>query len=78
MSLEKLTQIGWYKAELSSPKEIADLFSIVDRSQTDLKVEGSPMTFAFRPPTMAFSHSPISLCVPAVFASLSARGITNA
>ena len=40
MSLEKLVQLGWYKAEPSSPKEIADLFSIVDRSQADMKVEG--------------------------------------
>lgn len=39
MSIEKLAQIGWYKAEPSSPKEIADLFSIVDRSQADSKVE---------------------------------------
>lgn len=39
MSLEKLVQLDWYKAEPSSPKEIADLFSIVDRSQADLKVE---------------------------------------
>jgi hypothetical protein len=39
MSIEKLAQFGWYKAELSSPKEIADLFSIVDRSQADSKVE---------------------------------------
>jgi hypothetical protein len=40
MSLAKLTQIGWYKAEPSSANEIADLFSIVDRSQADSKVEG--------------------------------------
>lgn len=40
MSLEKLVQLGWYKDEPSSSKEIADLFSIVDRSQADLKVEG--------------------------------------
>ena len=40
MSLEKLVQLGWYKADSSSPKEIADLFSIVDRSQADMKVEG--------------------------------------
>jgi len=46
MSLEKLVQLGWYKAEPSSSKEIADLFSIVDRSQADLKVEASPTTFA--------------------------------
>lgn len=39
MSLERLAQIGWYKTEPSSPKEIADLFSIVDRSQADSKVE---------------------------------------
>ena len=40
MSLEKLVQLGWYKTEPSSSKEIADLFSIVDRSQADMKVEG--------------------------------------
>jgi len=40
MSLEKLAQLGWYKAEPSSAKEIADLFSIVDRSQADSRVEG--------------------------------------
>ncbi|MGD0940802.1 MAG: hypothetical protein ABR905_13940 [Terracidiphilus sp.] len=40
MSLEKLVQLGWYKVEPSSPREIADLFSIVDRSQADMKVEG--------------------------------------
>ena len=40
MTLEKLSQLGWYKAEPTSPKEIADLFSIVDRSLKDLKVEG--------------------------------------
>jgi hypothetical protein len=39
MSLEKLAQLGWYKAEPSSKREIADLFSIVDRSQADLKAE---------------------------------------
>ena len=39
MSLEKLAQLGWYKAEPSSAKEIADLFSIVDRSQADSRVE---------------------------------------
>ena len=39
MSLEKLAQIGWYKPEPTSPQEIADLFSIVDRSVADLKVE---------------------------------------
>ncbi|HEY6447701.1 MAG TPA: hypothetical protein VIY53_14665 [Acidobacteriaceae bacterium] len=40
MSLEKLSQLGWYKAEPTSAKEIADLFSIVHRSLADLKVEG--------------------------------------
>ena len=40
MSLEKLVQLGWYKAEPSGPREIADLYSIVDRSQADMKVEG--------------------------------------
>jgi hypothetical protein len=40
MSLAKLSQLGWYKAEPTSPKEIADLFSIVARSISDLKVEG--------------------------------------
>jgi hypothetical protein len=40
MSLENLVQLGWYKTEASSAKEIADLFSIVDRSQADLAVDG--------------------------------------
>ena len=40
MSLEKLAQLGWYKREPTSPNEIADLFSIVDRCLTDLNVEG--------------------------------------
>ena len=40
MGLEKLAEFGWYKAEPSSPKEIADLFGIVDRAFTDLNVEG--------------------------------------
>jgi hypothetical protein len=40
MGLEKLAQLGWYKVEPSSPEEIADLFSIVDRSLGDLKVMG--------------------------------------
>jgi hypothetical protein len=35
-----LAQLGWYKAEPSSPREIADLFSIVNRSLADLAVEG--------------------------------------
>lgn len=39
MSLEKLVQLGWYKAEPTSPNEIAGLYSIVDRSLADLKVE---------------------------------------
>jgi hypothetical protein len=33
-------QLGWYKAEPTSPNEIADLFSIVNRSVADLHVEG--------------------------------------
>jgi hypothetical protein len=40
MDLEKLVQFGWYKTEPTSPREIADLFSIVDRSVADLKVMG--------------------------------------
>jgi hypothetical protein len=40
MGLEKLALLGWYKAEPSSPREIADLFSIVDRCLADLNVEG--------------------------------------
>jgi hypothetical protein len=40
MSLEKQAQLGWYKAGPFGAKEIADLFSIMDRSQTDSKVEG--------------------------------------
>lgn len=39
MSLERLAQAGWYKAEPTSPAEIADLFSIVQRSLSDSKVE---------------------------------------
>jgi len=39
MGLEELAQLGWYKAEPTSPGEIADLFSIVSRSQADSKVE---------------------------------------
>jgi hypothetical protein len=40
MSLEKLAQLGWYRAEPTSPNEISGLYSIVDRSLADLKVEG--------------------------------------
>jgi DNA-3-methyladenine glycosylase len=40
MSSERLVQPGWYKAEPSGAKEIADLPSTVDRSQTDRKEEG--------------------------------------
>ena len=40
MSLEKLAQLGWYKVEPTSPGEIADLFSIVERSRADLNVKG--------------------------------------
>jgi hypothetical protein len=51
MGLEKLAELGWLKAEptslkfqhselQTSPNEIAGLFSIVDRSVADLKVEG--------------------------------------
>jgi hypothetical protein len=39
MGLEKLAELGWYKVEPTSPNEIAGLFSIVDRSLVDLKVE---------------------------------------
>jgi len=40
MDLEKLAQLGWYKVEASSRREIADLFSIVNRSLADLNIEG--------------------------------------
>jgi hypothetical protein len=40
MGLEKLAQLGWYRAEPTSPKKIADLFSIVDRCLASLNVEG--------------------------------------
>ena len=40
MGLEELAQLGWYKAEASSPKEIADLLSIVERSLADIEVAG--------------------------------------
>jgi hypothetical protein len=43
MTLQKLSQLGWYKAEPTSPKEIADLFSIVNRH--DLR-NVSPFDFA--------------------------------
>ena len=40
MSLEELAQLGWYRTEPTSPNEIADLFSIVNRCLADLRVEG--------------------------------------
>src|ERR1035438_4166929 len=40
MGLEKLAELDWLKAEPTSSTEIAGLFSIVDRSVGDLKVEG--------------------------------------
>ena len=40
MGLEELAQLGWYKAEPSSPEEIADLLSIVERSLADIEVIG--------------------------------------
>jgi len=40
MSAEKLVPLGWYKAEPGGPKEIADLLSIVDRPQAEMRVEG--------------------------------------
>ena len=39
MGLDELAQIGWYKAEPPSAREIADLLSIVDRSLRDLKAK---------------------------------------
>ena len=39
MSLDKLSQHGWYKAEATSPNEIAGLLTIVDRAMADLVVE---------------------------------------
>lgn len=39
MSLEELAQLGWYKAEPSSPSEISDLFSIIDRAKADCEVD---------------------------------------
>jgi hypothetical protein len=39
MTLEKQAEFGWYKAEPTSAKEIADLLSIVDRSTADSKVD---------------------------------------
>jgi hypothetical protein len=40
MGLEKLAELGWFKAEATSPNEIAGLFSIVGRCLADLKVDG--------------------------------------
>ena len=77
MSLEKLVQLGWYKAEPSSPKEIADLFSIVERSPADLKVEGISDDLRFQAAYNGILSSPTLLCGPAAFASLWARGITS-
>ena len=77
MSLEKLVQHGWYKAEPSSPKEIADLFSIVDRSQADARVEGISDDLRFQAAYNAFLRSPTLLSAPAVFVSLSAKAITS-
>lgn len=39
MGLDKLAELGWYKAEPSSRDEIAGLLSIVERSVSDLNVE---------------------------------------
>jgi hypothetical protein len=58
MSLEKLVQLGWYKAEPSSPREIADLFSIVYRSQADMKVEGISDDLRFQAATRCAVKSP--------------------
>ena len=39
MRIEKLVHLGWYKAEPTRPQEIVDLCSILNRSETDLKVK---------------------------------------
>src|SRR5438132_1005147 len=39
MSLAKWAEYGWVRAEPTSPTEIKDLLSIVDRGLTDSKVE---------------------------------------
>lgn len=38
MSLKKLAELGWYKTERSSPDEISDLISIVERAEADAAV----------------------------------------
>ena len=75
MGIEKLAQIGWYKAEATSPNEIAGLFSIVDRSLADLKVESISDDLRFRQPLTASSPSPILLSARVDFGSL--RAITS-
>ena len=39
MSLEKWVEYGWLKAEPSSPEEIRDLFSLIERAVNDARVE---------------------------------------
>jgi hypothetical protein len=44
MSLEKWVEYDWLRAEPSSPDEIRNLFSIVERSIKDAHVEASPLS----------------------------------
>lgn len=78
MSLERLVQLGWYKAEPSSPKEVADLFSIVDRSQADLRVKGISDDLRFQAAYTGILTIAISLCGPVAFAFLWGTDITSA
>jgi hypothetical protein len=72
-------QIGWYKAEPSSSKEIADLFSIVDRSQADLKVGGISDDLRYQAAyNDVLTLANIVLCGPAAFGYLKTRPIINA
>ena len=78
MSLEKLVQQGWYKAEPSSAREIADLFSIVDRSQADSKVEGISDDLRFQAAYNGLLTLADIACGPEAFASLEAKAIIGA
>jgi len=47
MSLEKWVEYGWLGREATSPREIADLLGIVDRSLADSRVEAGSTDLRF-------------------------------
>jgi hypothetical protein len=77
MDLEKLAQFGWYKTEPTSPREIGDLFSIVDRSVADLKVVGISDDLRFQAATTESSPWRTSPCGQVDFAFRSDKVITS-